>query len=439
MERIMIPVAVALAIFPFILERLIMVGVINTKSSPIALSQTCTTSGSINGDNLINEYSHWNLNIGFDSSGHVPVTFTCDCPVEKLGLTVHQTATALDSSLSSQPQPAIETGVCRNHIGTNTHTPVLTEPALSTVLDESLIADTSLTNAALPTQATEVFSESGNQTRYDQSMPLLSEQAQPTGSHDMTIVPDNGSLMGRFSSILKPLEPGSRAGDFASALAETLSAEYTIPSIFNREFPTGGTSPPHPISTTPAMESLALPRIRPKIIWLLSLVVAAASAVFKRGRRLKRFRRRNARLYPSPSPSPSPAPSPPRGSTPVTPPPGLPELNFDPAIELRMAPEYKAAAAGLSSRQSAAGGDPNLSQALQNVEGTTLVRRLAIRRPAAQAEAPWCTVMIYGLDKKWGKMAHRRYGGKPFTAPPLSGMPLVQEDGQEGEDGDHFE
>ncbi|RYP58967.1 hypothetical protein DL770_010310 [Monosporascus sp. CRB-9-2] len=416
MRRIMIPVALALALFAFILERLVMVGVINTQPSPIALSQTCTTSASIGEDNLVNEHSSWSPNIDFDSSGYVQVTLTCDRPVEKLGLIVHQTAAALDSPLSSQPQPAIETGVCHSHIGTNTHTSVLMESALSTVLDESLIAETSLANVALPTQATEGFSESGNLTRYDRSMPLLSEQAQPTGPHDVATAPDNGSLLDRFSSILKRLEPGSRAGDFASALAETLSTVYTIPCIFNTELPTGGTLPANSISTTPAMESLAAPRIRPKVVWLLSLVVAAASAVFKRGRRLRHFRRRrNARLYPSPSPSSSSSPS--RRSTPVTPPPGMPEFNFDPAKEVRMAPECKAAP----------------------VKATTPVRSLATRRPAVQAEGPWRTVMIYGLDKKWGKMIPRRHVVKRFTAPPLSEMPVVEEEGQDGEDGDDFE
>ncbi|RYP66587.1 hypothetical protein DL769_005994 [Monosporascus sp. CRB-8-3] len=309
--------------------------------------------------------------------------------------------------------------------------------ALSTVLEEPLIAETSLADVALPTQTTEVFSKSGNPTAYDQSMPLLSEQVQSTGPYDMTTEPDNGSILDRFSHIPKRLAPGSRAGDFVSALAETLSAEYTTSTVFNPEFPTEGTSLAHPITTTPAVESLALPRIRPKIIWLLSLVVAAASAVFKRGKRLKRFgRRRNARLYPSPSPPSSPS----QRSTPVTAPLELPELNFDPAEEAKMAPQYKAAAAAsLSSRPSTAVGDPSLSQALQNVEATTLKRSLAKRRPAAQAEAPWCTVMIYGLDTKWGKMVPTRYGVGRFTAPPLSEMPVVGEEGQEGEDGDDFE
>ncbi|RYO97850.1 hypothetical protein DL764_007247 [Monosporascus ibericus] len=395
MVRIMIPVALAIPVFSIILERLVGVGVINTQLSPVVPSQTCTTSVLIGEDNLINEYSCWNPNIDFDSSGHVPVTLTCDRPVENLGLITHQTAAALGSSLSSQSQPGIETGVCHSHICTNTHTPVLIESALSTVLDEFLIVETPLANAAPPTQAAEEFSESGNQIRYDQNIPWLSEQAQPTGPHDMTTAPDNGSVLDRSSSILKRLEPSSGAVDFASALAETPSAEYTIPSIFNPECPAERTFPAHPIMTTPAMESLALPRIRPKIIRVLSLVVAAASVVFKPGRRLKRFRRRrNARLYPSPSPSAPPSPS--GGSTPVTPPPGMPEFNFDPAKEARMAPGYKA------------GG-------------------------------PWCTVMIYGLDKKWGKMIPRRYGVKQFTAPPLSDMPLVEEGGQEGEDRDDFE
>ncbi|RYO96805.1 hypothetical protein DL765_011378 [Monosporascus sp. GIB2] len=433
MRRIMIPVALALAISPIILGPPAAVGVINTQPSPIALSQTCTVSASIGEDNLINECSAWNPNIDFDSSGHVLATLTCDRPVEKLGLILHQTATALDSSLSPRSRPAIEIGVCHSHIGTNTHTPVLMESALSTVLDEPLIAETSLADAVLPTQATEVFSKFGNPTVYGQGMPLISEQTQSTSPYDITAVPDNGSLLDRFSHFLKGLDPGSTTGDFASALAETLSAEYTIPTIFNPGLSTEGASLAHPITTTPAVESLALPRIRPKIVWLIGLVVAAASAVLKRGKRLRRFRRRrNARLYPSPSESPPSSPS--RG----TPPPGLPELNFDPAKEARMAPEYKAAAAGLSSGQSAAVGDPSLSQASQNVEATTLTRSLANRRPAALVDAPWCTVMIYGLDKRWGKMAPRRYGVKRFTAPPLSEMPLVEEV-QEGDDGADFE
>ncbi|RYO82537.1 hypothetical protein DL766_000310 [Monosporascus sp. MC13-8B] len=436
MQRIMIPVALALVISPIILGPPVAVGVINAQPSPIALSQTCTVSASIGEDNLINEYSAWNPNIDFDSSGYVPATLICDRPVEKLEPIMHQTAAALDSSLSPQPQPAIKTGVCHSHIGTNTHTPVLMESALSTVLDEPLIAETPLADAALPTQVTEVLSGFGNPTVYGQSIPLISEEAQLTGPHDMTAVPDNGSLLDIFSHILKRFDPGSRAGGFASALAETRSAEYTIPTIFNPEFSTEGTSLAHPITTTPAVESLALPRIKPKIIWLLGLVVAAASAVFRRGKRLKRFgRRRNARLYPSPSESPPSSPS--RG----TPPPGLPELNFDPAKEARMAPEYKAAAAGQRSGQSAAVGDPSLSQASQNVEATTLTRSLANRRPAALVDAPWCTVMIYGLDKKWGKMAPRRYGAKRYTAPPLLEMPLVEEvqEGDDGADGADFE